>query len=228
MISAVLENLKTARLAPGLQMLGCTGCGCESRLPAPARGPRRWAGPAPQADLELLLARRGLPSCSHAAPLHEALVDRLRAALSDEVCRFEWEAGSPSFHCGACGRPRRARLTLHAYAKSEPACLPAILPPQVHLCTAQNPQRPRPVSVCTRDGRRARGAPADMEAAGAHMVTWANNILVYGGMSRERLEVDALYKWDLSSDTGFQPVAYRSAGSPGRLSVRQVFSLIRI
>ncbi len=117
MISAVLENLKTARLAPGLQMLGCTGCGCESRLPAPARGPRRWAGPAPQADLELLLARRGLPSCSHAAPLHEALVDRLRAALSDEVCRFEWEAGSPSFHCGACGRPRRARLTLRAYAK---------------------------------------------------------------------------------------------------------------
>jgi hypothetical protein len=55
-----------------------------------------------------------------------------------------------------------------------------------------------------------------MEAAGAHMVTWANNILVYGGMSRERLEVDALYKWDLSSDTGFQPVAYRYASSPGR------------
>lgn len=53
-------------------------------------------------DLELLLARRGLPSCSHDTPLHEALVDRLHTALSDELCRFEWEVGQvPQFHCGA-------------------------------------------------------------------------------------------------------------------------------
>ena len=53
-------------------------------------------------DLELLLARRGLPSCSHDTPLHEALVDRLHTALSDELCRFRWEVDQvPQFHCGA-------------------------------------------------------------------------------------------------------------------------------
>ncbi|KAK9842237.1 hypothetical protein WJX81_002080 [Elliptochloris bilobata] len=99
-------------------------------------------------DLELLLARRGLPTLSH-EPLHEALVDRLEDALNDEFCRFEWEAGQvPEFHC-------------------------------------------------------------EMETAGGTMLTWNNSILVWGGMDSKRKEHDSLWKWDLSSETGFQPVEFR-------------------
>ena len=42
----------------------------------------------------------------------------------------------------------------------------------------------------------------------AQSSTWDNNILVYGGMDKERRETNSLWKWDLTSEIGFQPVAF--------------------
>lgn len=47
-----------------------------------------------------------------------------------------------------------------------------------------------------------------MECMHGTMLTWDNNILVYGGMDKERRETNSLWKWDLTSEIGFQPVAF--------------------
>ena len=49
-------------------------------------------------DIQLLLENRGLPSIGQ----KERLTQRLQAALSEEICEFEWEAGEvPACHAGA-------------------------------------------------------------------------------------------------------------------------------
>ena len=51
----------------------------------------------------------------------------------------------------------------------------------------------------------------EMVGAGASMATHNNCIYVFGGMDEERAEHMYLYRWDLSSDIGFEPITYRSA-----------------
>lgn len=43
------------------------------------------------------------------------------------------------------------------------------------------------------------------------MATHNNCIYVFGGMDEERAEHMSLYRWDLSSDVGFELITYRSA-----------------
>ena len=43
------------------------------------------------------------------------------------------------------------------------------------------------------------------------MCTYANSVYVFGGMDEERAEHMSAWKWDLSSDEGFEPVTYRRA-----------------
>ena len=50
-----------------------------------------------------------------------------------------------------------------------------------------------------------------MVGAGASMATHNNCIYVFGGMDEERAEHMYLFRWDLSSDIGFEPITYRSA-----------------
>lgn len=48
-------------------------------------------------DVQLLLENRGLPSIGG----KEQLTERLQAALSEEICEFEWETGDvPACHAG--------------------------------------------------------------------------------------------------------------------------------
>lgn len=48
-------------------------------------------------DIQLLLENRGMPSIGH----KEELTERLQAALSEEICQFEWEQGEvPACHSG--------------------------------------------------------------------------------------------------------------------------------
>lgn len=51
---------------------------------------------------------------------------------------------------------------------------------------------------------------AEMIGAGASMATHNNCIYVFGGMDEERAEHMFLYRWDLSSDVGFELITYRS------------------
>lgn len=50
-----------------------------------------------------------------------------------------------------------------------------------------------------------------MVGAGASMATHNNCIYVFGGMDEERAEHMYLYRWDLSSDIGFEAITYRFA-----------------
>lgn len=56
-----------------------------------------------------------------------------------------------------------------------------------------------------------------MIGAGASMATHNNCIYVFGGMDEERAEHMYLWRWDLSSDIGFEPITHRFA-----LSIRVV------
>ncbi|KAK9829027.1 hypothetical protein WJX72_003488 [[Myrmecia] bisecta] len=96
-------------------------------------------------DIELLLANRGIPSLGS----KQELTERLQAALTDEICEWEWETGDvPNFH-------------------------------------------------------------AEIIGAGSTLVTHNNCIYAFGGMDEERTEHMFMWKWDLSTDEGFLPVAYR-------------------
>ena len=48
-----------------------------------------------------------------------------------------------------------------------------------------------------------------MIGAGASMATHNNCIYVFGGMDEERAEHMYLWRWDLSSDIGFEPITHR-------------------
>lgn len=52
---------------------------------------------------------------------------------------------------------------------------------------------------------------AEMVGAGASMATHNNCIYVFGGMDEDRAEHMYMWKWDLSSDMGFEPVIPRYA-----------------
>ena len=55
----------------------------------------------------------------------------------------------------------------------------------------------------------AQQCAAEMVGAGASMATHNNCIYVFGGMDEDRAEHMYMWKWDLSSDMGFEPVAPR-------------------
>ena len=48
-----------------------------------------------------------------------------------------------------------------------------------------------------------------MVGAGASMATHNNCIYVFGGMDEERAEHMYLWRWDLSSEIGFEPITHR-------------------
>jgi hypothetical protein len=135
-------------------------------------------------DVQLLLENRGLPAIGE----KEELTERLHAALSEEICGFEWEAGDvPACHAGgAC------TFTLH---------------PEAVMCEAGLHDL-QMVSACK---TRVRGAHAEIIGAGTTMCTHHNSVYVFGGMDDERAEHMSMWKWDLSGDEGFEPVTYRCA-----------------
>ena len=51
----------------------------------------------------------------------------------------------------------------------------------------------------------------EMVGAGASMATHNNCIYVFGGMDEERAEHMYLWRWDLSSEAGFEPITHRYA-----------------
>ncbi|KAL0020200.1 hypothetical protein WJX79_010998 [Trebouxia sp. C0005] len=54
----------------------------------------------------------------------------------------------------------------------------------------------------------------EMVGAGASMATHNNCIYVFGGMDEERAEHMYLWRWDLSSEAGFEPITHRGAIPP--------------
>ena len=50
------------------------------------------------------------------------------------------------------------------------------------------------------------------------MATHNNCIYVFGGMDEERAEHMSLYRWDLSSDVGFELITYRFVSISGTAS----------
>lgn len=50
---------------------------------------------------------------------------------------------------------------------------------------------------------------AEIIGAGTTMCTHNNCIYVFGGMDEERSETTNMWRWDLNTDDGFEPVNYR-------------------
>ena len=50
---------------------------------------------------------------------------------------------------------------------------------------------------------------AEMVGAGASMATHDNCIYVFGGMDEDRAEHMYLWRWNLSSEVGFEPITHR-------------------
>ena len=57
---------------------------------------------------------------------------------------------------------------------------------------------------------------AEMVGAGASMATHNNCIYVFGGMDEERAEHMYLWRWDLSSEAGFEPITHRCVSYPAK------------
>jgi len=50
---------------------------------------------------------------------------------------------------------------------------------------------------------------AEIIGAGSTMCTHNNCIYVFGGMDDERSEANNMWRWDLNTEDGFEPVVYR-------------------
>jgi len=55
---------------------------------------------------------------------------------------------------------------------------------------------------------------AEIIGAGSTMCTHNNCIYVFGGMDDERSETNNMWRWDLNTDDGFEPVVYRCPPPP--------------
>ncbi len=68
---------------------------------------------------------------------------------------------------------------------------------------------------------------AEMVGAGASMATHNNCIYVFGGMDEERAEHMYLWRWDLSSEAGFEPITHRYAGNSAEAWHQRVTAKVR-
>ncbi len=151
-------------------------------------------------DVELLLANRGLPSVGG----KEELAERLQSALKDEICEWDWEAGDvPEFHCGmlclCCERGLSMRMTS---LRGMPTAFISASQPVSELQSTCSPGASHTTFMFC----------VEMVGAGASMATHNNCIYVFGGMDEERAEHMYLWRWDLSSEAGFEPITHRYVG----------------